>query len=408
MSNYNILFKVTGSIAAYKSAIIISKLVQSGCNVKVVATKSALKFIGKATFEGLTGNKVFTNPFAECEMMSHINLVKWADLTIIAPATANTINKLASGVGDSLLASLFLAHDWNKPYLIAPAMNTNMYNHPSTKDSMNKLVSWGVKILPTDIGYLACGDIGEGKLLDTDLIHSEIISSLISISKKVNNVLVTYGGTSESIDGVRTITNMSTGKTGAAIADQLASCGHKVTLLRSRNSSVSKSKYEDFTYVTFDEYKKEIFRLLSEKNFDAVIHLAALSDYTPTEIEYDDKIRSLPLTSKLKSETDTIKVVLKKNPKIISQLKSFSRNKEIKIIGFKLTNNGNETESLESVNKLFIEAGCDYVVHNDLKTRTATNEQINFTVYDKLKNQKKISTAQELANEIETIMENNL
>ena len=242
MSNYNILFKVTGSIAAYKSAIIISKLVQGGCKVNVVATESALKFIGNATFEGLTGNKVFTDSFAEGEMMSHINLVKWADLVIIAPATANTINKLASGVGDSLLTSLFLAHDWNKPYLIAPAMNTKMFNHPATKDSMNKLASWGVKILPTDIGYLACGDVGEGKLLDTDLIYAEIISSLSAISKNGKSVLVTYGGTSESLDGVRTISNISTGKTGAAIAEQLAACGHKVTVLRSANSLVSKLK----------------------------------------------------------------------------------------------------------------------------------------------------------------------
>ncbi|MCK9211489.1 MAG: phosphopantothenoylcysteine decarboxylase, partial [Ignavibacteriaceae bacterium] len=123
MSNYKILFKITGSIAAYKSAYLISILVQNGFEVKVVATDYALKFIGKATLEGLTGNKVFTDSFEEGEMMSHINLNKWADLTIICPATANTINKLAAGIADNLLTSLFLAHDRNKPYLIAPAMN---------------------------------------------------------------------------------------------------------------------------------------------------------------------------------------------------------------------------------------------------------------------------------------------
>ncbi|MEW6654066.1 MAG: bifunctional phosphopantothenoylcysteine decarboxylase/phosphopantothenate--cysteine ligase CoaBC, partial [Bacteroidota bacterium] len=349
-----------------------------------------------------------TDSFAEGEMMSHINLVKWADLVIIAPATANTINKLASGVGDSLLTSLFLAHDRSKPYLIAPAMNTNMYKHPATKEAMNKLENWGITILPTDVGYLACGDVGEGKLLDTDLIYEIIISSLTSISKSKKDILVTYGGTSESLDGVRTITNMSTGKTGAAVAGQLAANGHKVTVLRARSSLISKLKYDELTYSNFDEYQKGIFKLLSEKDFDAVIHLAALSDYKPTEIEYDDQVSTLPLKSKLKSEMDTIKVVLKKNPKIISQLKAASKNKEIKVIGFKLTNNHNETENVRDVNKLFDESGCDYVVHNDLGRRTPADEQTNFAVYDKLMNRKECSTAIELAKEIEIILENNL
>jgi len=406
MSNYNILFKVTGSIAAYKSAIIISKLVQSECNVKVVATESALKFVGNATFEGLTGNKVVSDSFSEGEMMNHINLVKWADLVIIAPATANTINKLASGAGDSLLTSLFLAHDWNKPYLIAPAMNTNMFNHPATKDSLNKLSCWGVNILPTDIGYLACGDVGEGKLLDTDLIYDKILSSLIPTGNERKNILVTYGGTSESLDGVRTITNISTGRTGSAIAEHLTLKGYKVTVLRSRSSIIAKHKSDETTYTTFDEYKNEILRMLSEKHFDSVIHLAALSDYTPYEIEYDDNVNQLPMKSKLKSNVDKIKVVLKRNPKIISQLYSASKNKGIIVIGFKLTNNKNVSENLRAVKQLFHESNCDYVVHNDFENRPLTNEQMNFNVYDKQMNKKECSTIKELASEIEIIMEN--
>ena len=178
MSNYKILFKITGSIAAYKSVFLISKLVQNGCDVKVVATGSALKFVGKATLEGLTGNAVFTDSFADSEMMNHINLMKWADLIIVCPATANTINKLANGIGDNLLTSLFLAFDWSKPYLIAPAMNTKMYDHPATKSSIKKLTDWGVKILPTNEGYLACGDTGKGKLLEPDEIYELIFASL--------------------------------------------------------------------------------------------------------------------------------------------------------------------------------------------------------------------------------------
>jgi len=198
MSNYKILFKITGSIAAYKSAYLISKLVQNGFEVKVVATDYALKFIGKATLEGLTGNKVFTDSFEEGEMMSHINLNKWADLTIICPATANTINKLAVGIADNLLTSLFLAHDRTKPYLIAPAMNTLMYEHPATQASLKKLKEWGAQILPTSEGYLACGDTGKGKLLEPDVIYEYILSALKkneTHEKRKLKILITSGGT---------------------------------------------------------------------------------------------------------------------------------------------------------------------------------------------------------------------
>src|SRR3989339_19375 len=126
MSNYKILIKLTGSIAAYKTAYLISKLVQSGHEVQTVATEAALRFVGKATLEGLSGRPVYTDTFAERKMMGHINLAKWADITLLAPASANTINKMANGIADNLVTSLFLAHDWSKPYLVVPAMNTAM------------------------------------------------------------------------------------------------------------------------------------------------------------------------------------------------------------------------------------------------------------------------------------------
>ena len=246
MHNYKILFKITGSIAAYKSAYLISKLVQNGFEVRTVVTESALKFIGKATLEGLTGSMVYSDSFADRQMMSHISLVKWADLTILCPASANTINKLANGIGDNLLTSLFLAHDWTKPYLIAPAMNTQMYNHPSTKNSMKTLSDWGVKILPTTEGYLACGDIGKGKLLEPDEIYERIIISL-SVKENVNKtlkVLVTSGGTKESIDGVRFISNLSSGRTGSIIADYFSRRDHNVTSLHAKDAVTPSSNCE--------------------------------------------------------------------------------------------------------------------------------------------------------------------
>ncbi|HHH52247.1 MAG TPA: bifunctional phosphopantothenoylcysteine decarboxylase/phosphopantothenate--cysteine ligase CoaBC, partial [Bacteroidetes bacterium] len=146
MLKNKILIKITGSIAAYKSAYLISKLVQNGFEVNVVVTNDALNFIGEATIEGLTGNEVYTDLYESGKMMSHINLMKWADLIIVVPATANTINKFANGIGDNLITSLFLAFDFSKPYLIAPAMNTNMLLHPSTQKSFSKLNNWGIKI----------------------------------------------------------------------------------------------------------------------------------------------------------------------------------------------------------------------------------------------------------------------
>ena len=216
MSKSNILIKITGSIAAYKSAYLISKLVQDGFNVKVAVTNSALQFIGKATLEGLTNNPVYSDTFEDGNMMSHINLAKWADLTIVIPADANTINKFAAGIADNLVTSLFLAHIKSKPYLIAPAMNTNMYEHPATQSSLKKLSDWGITILPTEEGHLACGDTGKGKLLDTDKVYGFILNSLY---QKKERVLKTLGGTREWIDNVRYITNVSTGKTGIAIAE---------------------------------------------------------------------------------------------------------------------------------------------------------------------------------------------
>lgn len=407
MSNYKILYKVTGSIAAYKSAIIISKLVQAGCEVKVVATESALKFVGSATYEGLTGNQVYTDSFAGGEMMSHINLVKWADITVVAPATANTINKMACGIGDSLLTSLFLAHDWSKPYLIAPAMNTNMFLHPSTQEAMNKLRSWGVTILPTEVGYLACGDVGEGKFLDSEIVFEKIMDTLTSSSRvgKKINVLVTYGGTSESIDGVRTLTNMSTGKTGATISEQLTLSGNKVTLLRSRNSMKPKFNIDESCFTSFAEFETEFSNLLSTNEFDAVIHLAALSDYSPTQIEFGDTVAPLPLQTKLISQPENISIVLKKNHKIIERIKSLSMNKTIKVIGFKLTASGEQSENREAVAKLLSESHCDFVVHNDTSSRRSSDNQEDFTIYNTQMSAIQCTTAKQLAKEIEKLLE---
>lgn len=173
----NVLFQISGSIAAYKSCSVISRLVQSGHAVQTVATRSALEFVGPATLEGLTGRPVFTDAFESGRKMDHIHLARWADLAVLAPATANTINRLATGLADDAVGALFLAWGQEKPYLIAPAMNVEMWNHPATQSSVKRLESWGVKVLPTEIGPQACGEVGEGRLITPERIYEEILQA---------------------------------------------------------------------------------------------------------------------------------------------------------------------------------------------------------------------------------------
>ena len=178
MSNFkkpqHILFCLSGSIACFKACALISKLVQKGFVVQCAATDSALRFVGEATLEGLTGRVVFKNTYEAGKMMDHIHLNKWADLTILCPATANTINKLAAGIGDDVVSTLLLAHDFQKPLWITPAMNQSMYNHPATKKSLETLKAWGAKILDADNGPQACGDVGPGRMREPADILREI------------------------------------------------------------------------------------------------------------------------------------------------------------------------------------------------------------------------------------------
>lgn len=176
-----ILFQLSGSIACYKSCQAISRLVQDGFEVRTVASAGALRFVGAATLEGLTGNPVFTDAFEPGRMMDHIHLAKWADVTILAPASATTLNRLAAGAGSDVLTTLFLAHDLaEKPYLAAPAMNVNMWRHPATRESVEKLTRWGVRVLPTGEGRQACGDIGEGRLIEPD----ELVQAIVEAAPK--------------------------------------------------------------------------------------------------------------------------------------------------------------------------------------------------------------------------------
>lgn len=371
MSNFKkqVLFLMSGSIASYKACYLISKLVQNNFKVQVVASASALKFVGQATLEGLTGNPVVSETFETGHAMSHIHLIRDADLVLLCPATANTINKMAQGVGDDLLTTLFLAHDFKKPFLLAPAMNTTMYVHPVTQASLKTLSAYGVQILETASGVLACGENGWGKLLDPELIFKEIeialgkktpTNSEKEISKthaKPPRVILTSGGTSEIIDSVRFMTNRSTGQTGALIAETLYDLGCEVVYLAGESAALPDRQIRTIKFFSHKDLERSLFKELEESEFDYAIQAAAVSDFSVKENQFEN--------SKMSSESE-VTLKLKLNTKIIDSIKSKSKNKSIKLVGFKLTSGLNEKQIETKVNKLISSSKADLVISNDL------------------------------------------
>ncbi len=369
MSKGKILFQLSGSIACFKACQLLSKLAQNGYEIEVVATASALKFVGEATLEGLTGRRVHREAFEPGQYMKHIHLARWADLILLCPASANVINKFAAGIADDLVTTLFLANDFKKPFWIAPAMNVEMLRHPATQSSLEKLESWGVRLLGTGSGALACGEVGEGRLIEPEILFGMIEKHFggrgeVSRAEDSLKILITSGGTRVPIDGVRSIANFSTGSTGATLSDALTARGHSVTLLRARDALAPRAPVREKEFVTFQDLETMLKTELSERDYDVVIHAAAVSDYSVASLSSNGKDFSTSIGKVDSGEELTLK--LHRNPKLIDQLRSFSRNKAIRVVGFKLTNSLGEAEQLEAVRKLASHARADLLVHNDL------------------------------------------
>lgn len=362
-----ILFQLSGSIAAYKACHVVSRLVQAGYSVQTVATRAALEFVGPATLEGLTGRPVASDTFAAGSQMDHINLVRRADLIVLCPATANTINRLAAGVADDLIGTMFLAYDFRAPYVMVPAMNAAMYEHPATQASLDRLRTWGIEFIDPTAGSLACGEIGPGRLAEPDDILAGLIRHLphdrtAAGPAATHRVLVTSGGTKVPIDGVRSITNTSTGATGAAIAEQFARSGYDVTLLHASDAIVPAAPaITRLPFTTFGELADALARTLTTERFDAVIHLAAVSDHDVDQVVVDG--RPVPINPAGKLDTgDAMEIHLKRNPKLLPQLKALGGD-DLVTVGFKLTNGASDDERVAAVSA--IASGTDLVVHND-------------------------------------------
>lgn len=386
-SSPKILFQLSGSIAAFKACEVISGLVKAGCEVKIVASQSLYHFVGRATLEGLTGNEVFDDVFALGDAMDHINLERWADLILLCPATANQINRLANGIASDPIGTLFLAHSFEKPYLIVPAMNHIMWQHPTVAQSVQTLKNWGVLFQEPGSGALACGEEGTGRLAEPEQIMATI-SGLLEKSRKApenqklnsKRILVVYGGTEEPIDAVRTISNFSTGQTGAYLVDWLRNEGHEVIALGSHRAAKPSDTDGLREFQSFQDLENVIETILGESKIDAVVQLAAVSDFSVSGIEVDGIVTPPSHQVKMSSQSE-FKIVLSKNHKIVDRIKGFSANKAIKVIAFKLTHTDDQKEREIAIAKIAGSEHIDFVVHNDLQEISVNQNAHAFNLF---------------------------
>lgn len=388
LKNKNILLGVTGGIAAYKAPGICSLLCKQGANVKVIMTQAAQKFVNKLTFQTMSHNLVYTDMFEEHPLdaeVEHIQLAKWADIFVIAPASANSIAKFANGIGDNLLSTTFLAA--RSKIMIVPAMNTFMLNHPATQENLEKLRKRGAEILGTQSDLLACNDVGSGKMLEPYEIVEEIDFQLRTKDLAGKNILITAGPTIEAIDPVRYLTNRSSGKMGYALAQEAQKRGANVTLV-SGPTSLAKPKVNKFISVTSttDMYQAVTDNFMS---MDIVVKAAAPVDYHPKNY-YEHKIK--------KETNGELKIEWERNPDI---LKSIAAQKQHQIVVGFAAESQNEIEN--AMAKL-TGKNLDMIVVNNIKAKDAgfQSDTNVVTIIDKNKNMEHIEemTKIELANVI--------
>ena len=349
LKNKNILLCVTGSIAAYKACEILRLLKKDGANVQVMMSKSAEEFIGVATFAALSNNEVLTNLFPEKPRggMDHVNLSFEIDAIIVAPATANSISKFAQGTTDDLASTVVLAS--NKNIYLAPAMNVRMWEHESTKQNLEKLKDFGYKIIGPEIGDMACGEYGQGKMSDPEIISTEINNYFLNLSKnKRFKALVTAGPTNEYIDPVRFITNKSSGKQGYELAKSLSKKGFDTTLISGpTNLSVDKN-IKLIEVETADE-----MLIATQKNLptNVAVFSAAVADFKVNK-KYKNKIK----------KQDTLNLNLEKNVDILNYVSNHNSMRPDLVIGFAAETNDVENNAEKKLNN----KNCDWIIANDV------------------------------------------
>ncbi len=375
LNNKKILLIICGGIAAYKSLEIIRLLKKSGIIIKTILTKSGAEFVTPLSITSLSQSKVYQDLFSienESEM-DHISLSRWADLILIAPATANTISKLANGNSDDLASTVALAS--NKKIFIAPAMNVRMWDHQSTKQNISKLKLYNYKLIGPEVGDMACGEYGEGKMSEPIKIFNEIENYFKSLKK--NNKLkaiVTAGPTVEYIDPVRFITNKSSGKQGYEIAKSLSNKGFDTTLI---SGPTNLEINEDINLIKVETAEEMFQSTLNSLPADVAIFSAAVSDY---KVKNSSK-------EKIKKK-DNLRLELEKNVDILNYISNHNSLRPKLVIGFAAETNNLDKYANEKLN----EKNCDWIIANDV-----SNKKIGFdsdfnevSIFYKNKNSEKL------------------
>ena len=392
----NILVGVTGGIAAYKSAGIVSLLKKKGYNVKVVMTENATKIIGPLTLETLSRNRIYvdmwdSNPHYEVE---HISLADWADVVLIAPATYNIIGKVANGIADDMLTTVISAVSVRKPVFFALAMNVNMYENPILKENINKLKSFGYRFIDAEEGLLACNYSAKGRMSEPENIVDEI--ERYSIFSKFENfdivlknkkILITSGRTKENIDPVRYLSNNSSGKMGYSLAQAAVDLGAEVTLISGPTNLKVPNGLEKFIFV---ESALEMYEKVDEyfKNTDIFIACAAVADYRPKEYK-NEKIK--------KSDSDFV-IELVRNPDILLEM-SKKKEKQL-LIGFAAETNNIKENALKKLEK----KNLDIIVANNASVMGSDENVIEIIKKDRtsveISQKSKIELAYDILNEV--------
>lgn len=392
ISKKNIILGVCGSIAAYKSASLVRLLIKAGANVKVILTADASNFITPLTLATLSKNPVYTQYFeAETGVWSnHVELGLWADYMIIAPASANTLAKMANGICDNLLTAVYLSAKC--PVFFAPAMDLDMWKHESTQDNINRLKSFNNTIISPNKGELASGLFGEGRMAEPEEIISflsqHIKNGLPLLGKKV---LVTAGPTYEAIDPVRFIGNHSSGKMGFAIAERFVELGADVTLITGPTSEKTNSNLRRIDVVSANDMLSACS--LAFENTDVTVMSAAVADYTPIDIAKE----------KIKKKADGFSIELKKTTDILASLGKIKTAHQL-IVGFALETENEEEYAKEKLQK----KNLDLIVLNSLRDegagfKTPTNK---ITIFNKtlqktsFETKSKVEVAKDICSEI--------
>ena len=367
LKDKKILLGVTGSIAAYKSAVLVRQLVKAGAEVKVIITPAAKDFVTTLTLSTLSKNEVLVDLFDETSWANHVMLGRWADAMLIAPLSCNTLGKMANGLCDNLLLAVYLSATC--PVIVAPAMDEDMWQHPSTRSNLDKIISFGNKIIPVESGELASGLIGEGRMAEPESIVQYLQDFFLTGRQLTGKrALVTAGPTYEAIDPVRFIGNHSSGKMGIAIAAELKQRGADVTLVLGPSSETIPAGINIVRVKSAEEMYNACQAIFNKT--DIAVMSAAVADYKPSSVAAE----------KIKKKDQTFSVELTKTKDILKSLGEQKKNGQL-LVGFALETNNEKEYALGKLRS----KNADMIVLNSLNDRGGGfgTDNNKITIFDK-------------------------